>query len=690
MSSLPSAAVFWPFAWPCWRFSGSSLRCLTYAMLVGLIASVTLACGSDPPLTRERGEREARSAPPAAPANADGSFGSGSRSSGLNQDGSAGGTYVPEVLGTKVFSARSMEDLEPYFSARGGRFLTPDALFDEAEEMFSELPQDERMFEPATPVVVSVVMFDCRPTGNIRLEGTTRLIDETVLGDPFVMYERPFSIVRRQDTDGFTVSTSSGRGCTDNLNSRAPAGGWEPGPYRVEYRDESGSLLVAIPFEVAGVTSSRAGTSEPVPAQVANQPQPTDTPDPADEDRLEFSSVSVGLHHACGIRLDGSVNCWGSDSSGKATPPAGTFDSISAGETYTCGVRTDGLLRCWGEAAWGRASPPDGKFLSVSAGYGHTCGVRIDGSVACWGGTNKVSGQNWVHFGETTPPEGKFLSVSVGSRFSCGIREDHTMACWGRRGLGEATAMGGLFRSVVSSKNTTCAISMDDGLYCAGGYPGQDWFGSEEFEPFLGKQYRAVSISGDSDNVHICALKTDGAVVCSILEFVNVDGKAAFPQISELQMSHGYLGTHGPSGEYRTINVRGFSACGLLTDNTVNCWGSNRYGQATPAERPKPMYASVPGDNFQDNFMRTCIDADAFSDRVTFRRDVPIEEKCGCWLKAFGEHYVAFQDYYDDYGAGFAFDYEHLNDVVLSVQRGPVCDVGANFGGSNSRFRWGR
>ena len=91
-----------------------------------------------------------------------------------------------------------MEDLEPYFSARGGRFLTPDALFDEAEEMFSELPQDERMFEPATPVVVSVVMFDCRPTGNIRLEGTTRLIDETVLGDPFVMYERPFSIVRRQ------------------------------------------------------------------------------------------------------------------------------------------------------------------------------------------------------------------------------------------------------------------------------------------------------------------------------------------------------------------------------------------------------------------------------------------------------------------------------------------------------------
>ena len=164
-----------------------------------------------------------------------------------------------------MFSARSMADLEPYFSARGGRSLTPDSLFDAAEEMSSELPQDERMFEPDTPVVVSVVMFDCRPTRNIRLEGTTRLIDETVPGDPFVMYERPFSIVRRQGTDGFTVSTSSGRDCMDNLSAGAPTRGWEPVPYRVEYRDESGSLLVAIPFEVAGVTSSRASTSDGPP-----------------------------------------------------------------------------------------------------------------------------------------------------------------------------------------------------------------------------------------------------------------------------------------------------------------------------------------------------------------------------------------------------------------------------------------
>ena len=261
MRNLISAAVFWPFAWPSRKFSCSSMRCLAYAMLVGLIASVSLACGSDPPLARERSEREDRSAPTAAPSNADRSLGSALRSSILNWDRSAGRTYVPEILGTKVFAAGSMEDLEPYFSARGGRWLTLDSMFDEAADVFAELPQDGRVFQPDTPVVVSVVMFDCRPTGNIRLEGTTRLIDETVPGDPFVMYERQFSIVRRQDTDGFTVTTSSGRGCMDNLNTGAPVGGWEPGPYRVEYRDESGYLLVAIPFKVAGFTSSKPATS---------------------------------------------------------------------------------------------------------------------------------------------------------------------------------------------------------------------------------------------------------------------------------------------------------------------------------------------------------------------------------------------------------------------------------------------
>ena len=49
------------------------------------------------------------------------------------------------------------------------------------------------------------------------------------------------------------------------------------------------------------------------------------------------------------------------------------------------GVLRDGSVQCWGDDDFGKATPPEGEFASVSAGGAHTCGVRTDGSVVCWG-----------------------------------------------------------------------------------------------------------------------------------------------------------------------------------------------------------------------------------------------------------------------------------------------------------------
>ena len=80
-----------------------------------------------------------------------------------------------------------------------------------------------------------------------------------------------------------------------------------------------------------------------------------------------FASVSVGWIHACGVRTDGSVVCWGYDGHGEASPPSGTFSSVSAGTHHTCGVRTDGSVDCWGYDGHGQSSPPSGNLASVSA-----------------------------------------------------------------------------------------------------------------------------------------------------------------------------------------------------------------------------------------------------------------------------------------------------------------------------------
>ena len=39
-----------------------------------------------------------------------------------------------------------------------------------------------------------------------------------------------------------------------------------------------------------------------------------------------FTQVSAGVFHTCGVRSNGTVDCWGWSSRGQATPPADTFD----------------------------------------------------------------------------------------------------------------------------------------------------------------------------------------------------------------------------------------------------------------------------------------------------------------------------------------------------------------------------
>ena len=94
-------------------------------------------------------------------------------------------------------------------------------------------------------------------------------------------------------------------------------------------------------------------------------------------------SVSVG-GHPCGVTLHGSVVCRLGDDP-IVTPPSGMFVLVSAGRHHACGVRGDGSVACWGDDEHGQATPPAGAFLSVSAGVDHSCGVRAAGVIACWG-----------------------------------------------------------------------------------------------------------------------------------------------------------------------------------------------------------------------------------------------------------------------------------------------------------------
>ena len=93
-----------------------------------------------------------------------------------------------------------------------------------------------------------------------------------------------------------------------------------------------------------------------------------------------FKQVGGGYGHSCGLKVDGTVACWGWNRDGRSTPPPGTFRQISVGTHHACGVKTDGTVACWGLNDLGQAAPSPGLFVQVSAGFLHTCGIKDDGT----------------------------------------------------------------------------------------------------------------------------------------------------------------------------------------------------------------------------------------------------------------------------------------------------------------------
>lgn len=86
---------------------------------------------------------------------------------------------------------------------------------------------------------------------------------------------------------------------------------------------------------------------------------------------VAWSSVSSGNIHACGIKVDKTVWCWGNNQLQQlgagptgsairtATMPVavaggGTYEKLSSGGVHTCGIRSDKSLWCWGSNTYGQ------------------------------------------------------------------------------------------------------------------------------------------------------------------------------------------------------------------------------------------------------------------------------------------------------------------------------------------------
>jgi alpha-tubulin suppressor-like RCC1 family protein len=172
-----------------------------------------------------------------------------------------------------------------------------------------------------------------------------------------------------------------------------------------------------------------------------------------------WQKLSVGDGHACAIREDQSLWCWGDYEAGQLghavsdvplQVDGGTsFVQVSANGEHTCGLRANRSLWCWGgnsrgELGISQSAPaplevePGSEWLSVAAGGRHTCGVRSNGKLFCWG-ANDYGQLGLGTFDDAgvpmeVPDPGPWTSVDAGDQYSCGVKEDGTFHCWGANG----------------------------------------------------------------------------------------------------------------------------------------------------------------------------------------------------------------------------------------------------------------
>jgi alpha-tubulin suppressor-like RCC1 family protein len=113
----------------------------------------------------------------------------------------------------------------------------------------------------------------------------------------------------------------------------------------------------------------------------------------------QFTAISTGDDHSCGIRLDGSIDCFGSNSAGQIgnAPGGSNWIAISSGAEHSCAIDDTNFVTCWGDNSHGQTAAATGQFDTVAAGLAHTCAVRPDLSIVCWG----CSGQD---LGQCSPP----------------------------------------------------------------------------------------------------------------------------------------------------------------------------------------------------------------------------------------------------------------------------------------------
>jgi hypothetical protein len=200
----------------------------------------------------------------------------------------------------------------------------------------------------------------------------------------------------------------------------------------------------------------------PSPSQVRESNAPTFL--------TNVKQISAGGLHACALKNNGEIWCWGSGASGELAnglsssslalraelPPGLTnVKKVVAGGDHTCAIAGDDSVWCWGRNQAGQLGYPQtgnpnvtpspvpvlAGVVDLTSELHHNCALKSDKTVWCWGSNRFAQvGQDPAILSVPTPtplPLTDVAEVISGSAHNCARKSDGTVWCWGYNAHGE-------------------------------------------------------------------------------------------------------------------------------------------------------------------------------------------------------------------------------------------------------------
>ena len=307
-------------------------------------------------------------------------------------------------------------------------------------------------------------------------------------------------------------------------------------------------------------------------------------------------SIHSGNNFSCLIVSDGTVKCWGLNTSGQlgdgtnygprllpttVTNLSGAV-SLALGESHACALLSNGTVKCWGDNTYGQlgdgtktnrtipvtVSGLTGVSSLADSHYGasRSCATLINGSVKCWGANWAGQLGNGTKVDSSIPVSVIGLqatnSIYIYQSKTCALLTVGSVRCWGE-------GISGLNR--VRSAETGSVLS--DVIRISGqNLEHSDGSRSWLYGPFSYSSKASSSSNGWYNAEGFgCELLKNSTVQCM--------GTNNSGQLGSGASFHHYQTTTPTAVRGLTkvvsISVGASHTCALNSDSTVSCWGKN-------------------------------------------------------------------------------------------------------------------